>query len=144
MELTRVLLTNYLPYAKSTIIDRAIPFIDGFKPAQRRVLWTMKKLGVDHDKNRSKCSKINGATMSIHPHGDSSIYEALVNMSAGHEGLNVPYIDSKGNFGKVYNKTGYAAARYTEARLAPISSELFANIKEDAPAMPAGGGMGMM
>lgn len=133
MELTRVLLTNYLPYAKSTIIDRAIVSIDGLKPAQRRVLYTMNKLGLGNkDKPRSKCSKIVGATMSVHPHGDSSIYEALVNMSVGHEGLNIGYIDSKGNFGKVYSKVGYAAARYTEARLAPICAEMFDGIKEDA------------
>lgn len=133
MELTRVLLTNYLPYAKSTIVDRAIPSIDGLKPAQRRVLWTMYKLGLlSPDKNKSKSSKIVGATMSIHPHGDSSIYEAMVNMTTGHEGLNIGYIESKGSFGKVYSKAGYAAARYTEAKLAPICEEMFANIKEDA------------
>lgn len=133
MELTRVLLTNYLPYSKSTILERAIPSIDGLKPAQRRVLYTMYKLGLlGADKNKSKSSKIVGATMSIHPHGDSSIYEAMVNMTTGHEGLNIGYIESKGSFGKVYSKVGYAASRYTEAKLAPICEEMFANIKEDA------------
>lgn len=133
MELSRVLLTNYLPYAKSTILERAIPSIDGLKPAQRRVLYTMYKQGLlGADKNKSKSSKIVGATMSIHPHGDSSIYEAMVNMTTGHEGLNIGYIESKGSFGKVYSKAGYAAARYTEAKLAPICEEMFANIKEDA------------
>lgn len=133
MELTRVLLTNYLPYAKSTIVERAIPFIDGLKPAQRRTLYTMYKQNLlGKDKNRAKCSKIIGAVMAIHPHGDSSIYEALVNMTQKYDGMSVPYIDGKGSFGNVYNKVGASAPRYTEARLAPICDELFANIREDA------------
>ena len=133
MELTSTLLSNYLPYAKSTIVERAIPYIDGFKPAQRRVLYKMDELGLRKpDKQKVKSVKIIGQVMAIHPHGDSSIYESMINMSAGHNGLNVPYIDSKGSWGKVYSKMQPAAPRYTEAKLAPICDELFESIKENA------------
>ena len=133
MELTSTLLSNYLPYAKSTIIERAIPYIDGFKPAQRRVLYKMDELGLRKpDKQKVKSVKIIGQVMAIHPHGDSSIYESMINMSKGHNGLNVPYIDSKGSWGAVYSKIQPAAARYTEAKLAPICDELFESIKENA------------
>lgn len=133
MELTSVLLSNYLQYSVSTITERAIPYIDGFKPAQRRVLYKMDELGLRKpDKQRVKSVKIIGQVMAIHPHGDSSIYEAMINMSKGHNGLNVPYIDSKGSWGAVYSKISPAAARYTEAKLAPICNELFESIKEDA------------
>ncbi|MBO5388369.1 MAG: topoisomerase IV, partial [Lachnospiraceae bacterium] len=132
MEISKLLLSNYLPYAKSTIISRAIPSIDGLKPVQRRLLYTMYKLGLLTG-DRSKSQKINGATMSIHPHGDSSIYETMVLMSSGYEGMNVPYVDSKGSFGKVYSRDlKYSAPRYTEAKLAKICNEIFDGIHENA------------
>lgn len=132
MELSKVLLQNYLPYAKATIISRAIPSIDGFKPVQRRLLYTMNKMGLANG-DKVKSQKIDGQTMSIHPHGDSSIYEAMVLMTTGYEGMNVPFIESKGSFGKKYSRDlQYAAPRYTEAKLAPISKELFESINENA------------
>jgi DNA gyrase subunit A len=132
MELTKILLSNYLPYAKATIISRAIPSIDGLKPVQRRLLYTMNSMGLQNG-DKVKSQKINGATMSIHPHGDSSIYEAAVLLTTGYEGLNVPYIESKGSFGKVYSKDlKYAAPRYTEMKLAPICKEMFEGINENA------------
>lgn len=132
MEMQNLIINNYMPYSKSSIISRAIAAIDGFKPVQRRVLYTMHDMGL-HDKTRVKSQKINGTTMGLHPHGDSSIYEALVLMTKDYDGLNIPYIDSKGSFGKIYSRDlKYAAPRYTEAKLAPISSELFDGIKENA------------
>lgn len=132
MELTKVMTQNYFPYAKYTIISRAIPSIDGLKPVQRRILYIMKDMGLLGD-NNAKSHRIDGQVMRLHPNGDSSIYEALVLMSSGYEGLNVPYVLSKGNFGKKYSRDmQYAASRYTEARLEPICSELFDGIKEDA------------
>jgi len=132
MEISKLLLTNYMPYAKATIISRAIPSIDGLKPVQRRILYIMNDMGLTGDDN-AKCQRINGQVMRIHPHGDSSIYDALILMSTGHEGLNAPYIKSKGNFGKKYSRDlAYAAPRYTEARLAPICKELFDGIKENS------------
>ena len=132
MDITKVLLTNYLPYAKGTIIGRAIPSIDGLKPAQRRILYTMFKMGLLNGK-KTKSSNIVGVTMKLHPHGDMAIYETMVRMAAGNESLNVPYIESKGNFGKVYSKDlAFAAPRYTEAKLAAICSELFDGIDEGA------------
>lgn len=132
MELVKLLLSNYLPYAKSTIISRAIPSIDGLKPVQRRLLYTMFKMGLLNG-DKAKSQRINGQTMAIHPHGDSSIYESMVLMSSGYGGLNVPYIESKGSFGKVYSKDlKYAAPRYTEAKLAKICNEMFEGINEGA------------
>lgn len=132
MELSKLLISNYLPYAKATIVSRAIPSIDGLKPVQRRLLYTMYKLGLQNG-DKAKSQKINGATMSIHPHGDSSIYEAMILMSKGYDGMNLPLVDSKGNFGVKYSRDlMYAAPRYTEAKLADICRELFEGINEDA------------
>lgn len=132
MELSKLLISNYLPYAKSTIVSRAIPSIDGLKPVQRRLLYTMYKLGLLKG-DKIKSQKINGATMSLHPHGDSSIYEAMVLLSSGYEGMNVPFVESKGSFGKKYSRDlMYAAPRYTEAKLAAICKEFFEGINEDA------------
>lgn len=131
-ELDNVLFSNYLPYAKTTIISRALCAIDGFKPVQRRILYTMHGLGLLSG-NRVKSQKVNGATMTIHPNGDSSIYESLVLMSKGYNAFNVPYIDSKGSFGAKYSRDlKYSAPRYTEVKLAPICKELFDGIKENA------------
>ena len=132
MEITKVLLSNYLPYAKGTIIGRAIPSIDGFKPVQRRVIYSMYKAGLLQGK-KSKSSTNVGRIMQLHPHGDMSIYESMVRMAEGNESLNVPYIESKGNFGKVYSKDlAFAAPRYTEVKLAEICKELLEGIEENA------------
>lgn len=132
MEIDKVLFEQYLPYAKGVIIDRAIPDIDGLKPAQRRILYTMYTMGLING-NKTKSSNIVGQTMKLHPHGDSAIYETMVRMATGNESLNVPYVESKGNFGKVYSRDmAYAAPRYTEAKLAKICSELFDGINENA------------
>ena len=132
MYINQLLLRNYLPYAKSTIVARAIPAIDGLKPVQRRILFIMKKLKLTNGA-KAKSQRINGQTMVLHPHGDGSIYEALVIMSSGYDGLNVPYIRSKGSFGKVYSRDlQYSAPRYTEAKLAQIASEMFDGINENA------------
>ena len=132
MELTKVLLINYLPYAKGVIVDRALPSIDGLKPSQRRILYTMFTMKLLRG-DKTKSTNIVGATMRLHPHGDASIYDTMVRMSTGNQSLNVPYIESKGNFGKVYSKDlAYAASRYTEAKLAPICEEIFDGIDEDA------------
>lgn len=131
MELSNVLLTNYLPYAKGVIIGRALPAIDGLKPSQRRVLYTMYKMKLLNG-DKTKSTNIVGSTMRLHPHGDATIYDTLVRMSSGYQGLNIPYIESKGNFGKVYSKDlAYAASRYTEAKLAPVCSEIFDGIEEN-------------
>ena len=92
-----------MPYAKVTLINRAIPRIDGFKPVQRRIIYTMNNMGLLKS-GRAKSQRINGQVMAYHPHGDSSIYEAAVLMTTGYEGLNLPYIESKGSFGKVYSR----------------------------------------
>lgn len=132
MEITSVLMQNYLPYAKGTIIDRAIPFIDGLKPSQRKILYTMYTMGLLKG-GKTKSANIVGATMRLHPHGDITIYDTMVRLATGNETLNVPYVESKGNFGKVYSKDlAYAASRYTEAKLAPICNEIFDGIEEDA------------
>lgn len=135
MEISKLLLTNYLPYGKYTIISRAIPGLDGLKPVQRRILYSMhnNKLGKE-DASPTKSVKIVGDVMGkYHPHGDSSIYGALVGMSTGYEGFNVPYIKGKGSFGKVYSRDLQCAApRYTEAKLTPICAEFFDGIKENA------------
>lgn len=135
MEISKLLLTNYLPYGKYTIISRAIPGLDGLKPVQRRILYSMHNNGLGKpDANTTKSVKIIGDVMGkYHPHGDSSIYGALVGMSTGYEGFNIPYIRGKGSFGKVYSRDLQCAApRYTEAKLTPICAEFFDGIKEDA------------
>ena len=135
MEISKLLLSNYLPYGKYTIVSRAIPGLDGLKPVQRRILYSMHNNGLGKpDANTTKSVKIVGDVMGkYHPHGDSSIYGALVGMSTGYEGFNIPYIRGKGSFGKVYSRDLQCAApRYTEAKLTPICAEFFDGIKEDA------------
>ncbi len=123
---------NYMPYAMSVIMSRALPEIDGFKPSHRKLLYTMYKMGLLTG-DIQKCAKIAGATMSLNPHGDAAIYDTLVRMTVAHEALLHPYIESKGSFGKAYSRdTSPAASRYTEAKLAKISAELFKDIDCDA------------
>ena len=130
--ITHTLETNYMPYAMSVIMSRAIPEIDGFKPSHRKLLYTMYKMGLLTG-GRSKSANIVGATMKLNPHGDMAIYETMVRLTKGNEALLHPYIDSKGNFGKAYSKNmQFAASRYTEAKLDPICAELFADIDKDA------------
>lgn len=129
--ITSTLRENYMPYAMSVILSRAIPEIDGFKPSHRKLLYTMYKMGLMTGP-RMKSAKIAGATMSLNPHGDAAIYETMVRMSRGNETLLYPFVDSKGSFGKVYSRDmAYAASRYTEAKLAPICAEVFANIDKN-------------
>ena len=119
---------NYMPYAMSVIVSRAIPEIDGFKPSHRKLLYTMYKMGLLKGK-RTKSANIVGQTMKLNPHGDAAIYETMVRLARDNETLLHPLVDSKGNFGKVYSRdTAYAAARYTEAKLEPICAELFGDI----------------
>lgn len=134
MEISKLLLTNYLPYAKSTILSRAIPGIDGLKPVQRRTLFAMLELNATYDKAFRKCARIVGDTMGkYHPHGDSSIYEALVLMTDKKESLNVPLVAGHGTFGKVYSsELEQAKMRYTEAKISEIGKELFEGINENA------------
>ncbi len=130
--ITYTLESNYMPYAMSVIMSRAIPEIDGFKPSHRKLLYTMYKMGLLNGA-RSKSANIVGATMKLNPHGDQAIYETMVRMTRGNETLLHPYIDSKGNFGKAYSKNmQFAASRYTEAKLDAICGELFADIEKDS------------
>ena len=130
--ITYTLESNYMPYAMSVIMSRAIPEIDGFKPSHRKLLYTMYKMGLLTGA-RSKSANIVGATMKLNPHGDQAIYETMVRLTRGNETLLHPYIDSKGNFGKAYSKNmQFAASRYTEAKLDVICNELFADIEKDA------------
>ena len=130
-KITDTLEQNYMPYAMSVIISRAIPEIDGFKPSHRKLLYTMYKMGLIKG-NRTKSANIVGQTMKVNPHGDIPIYETMVRLSEGYGALNTPFVDSKGNFGKQYSRDmAYAAARYTEAKLAGIATELFAEIEEN-------------
>ena len=130
-QITETLETNFMPYAMSVIVSRAIPEIDGFKPSHRKLLYTMYKMGLING-GRIKSANIVGRTMQLNPHGDAAIYETMVRLSKGNETLLHPYIDSKGNFGKSYSKNMvYAAARYTEAKLESICSELFGDIDKD-------------
>ncbi len=123
---------NYMPYAMSVIVSRALPEIDGFKPSHRKLLYTMYKMGLLNG-GRTKSANIVGQTMKLNPHGDAAIYETMVRLARGNEALLHPYVDSKGNFGKAYSRDmAYAAARYTEAKLEGISAELFADIDKDA------------
>ncbi len=122
---------NYMPYAMSVILSRAIPEIDGFKPSHRKLLYTMYKMGLLSGA-RTKSANIVGATMKLNPHGDSAIYDTMVRLSKGYEALLHPYVDSKGNFGKFYSRDmAWAASRYTEAKLASICTELFKDIDKD-------------
>lgn len=122
---------NYMPYAMSVIVSRAIPEIDGFKPSHRKLLYTMYKMGLLNGQ-RTKSANIVGQTMRLNPHGDAAIYDTMVRLSSGYEALLTPFVDSKGNFGKVYSRDmACAASRYTEAKLSPICAELFGDVESD-------------
>ena len=122
---------NYMPYAMSVIVSRAIPEIDGFKPSHRKLLYTMYKMGLLNG-GRTKSANIVGQTMRLNPHGDAAIYETMVRLARGNETLLHPFVDSKGNFGKVYSRDmAYAASRYTEAKLDGICGEIFKDIDSD-------------
>ena len=130
--ITDTLRENYMPYAMSVIVSRAIPEIDGFKPSHRKLLYTMYKMGLLNG-NRTKSANIVGSTMKLNPHGDAAIYETMVRLTRGNEALLMPFVDSKGNFGKVYSRDmAYAAPRYTEAKLDAFCAELFRDIDADA------------
>ena len=129
--ITETLETNYMPYAMSVIVSRAIPEIDGFKPSHRKLLYTMYKMGLLTG-GKVKSANIVGQTMQLNPHGDAAIYETMVRLAKGNETLLHPFVDSKGNFGKVYSRDmAYAASRYTEAKLDPICGEIFKDIDCD-------------
>ncbi len=129
--ITETLRTNYMPYAMSVIISRAIPEIDGFKPSHRKLLYTMYKMGLLNSQ-KIKSANVVGRTMQLNPHGDSAIYETMVRLTRGNGALLHPLVDSKGNFGKVYSRDmAYAASRYTEVKLDPICNELFRDIDSD-------------
>ena len=122
---------NFMPYAMSIILSRAIPEIDGFKPSHRKLLYTMYKMGL-LSAARTKSANIVGQTMKLNPHGDAAIYDTMVRLSRGYEALLHPFVDSKGNFGKFYSRDmAWAASRYTEAKLDPICNELFGDIDKD-------------
>ena len=130
--ITETLEKNYMPYAMSVIVSRAIPEIDGFKPAHRKLLYTMYKMGLLNGA-RTKSANIVGQTMHLNPHGDAAIYETMVRLTRGHEALLHPFVDSKGSFGKHYSRDmAYAASRYTEAKLDKFCQELFSGIDKDA------------
>lgn len=130
-KITESLENNYMPYAAHVILQRALPEIDGLKPSQRRILYTMFKMGLLKG-NRKKSQGVVGQTMFLHPHGDMAIYETLVRLTKDNESLLMPYVDSKGNFGKVYSRDmKFASARYTEVRLAEIAKELFKDIDKN-------------
>ena len=129
--ITETLELNYMPYAMSVIVSRAIPEIDGFKPSHRKLLYTMYDMGL-LNKPRTKSANVVGATMKLNPHGDAAIYDTMVRLSRGYGALLHPFVDSKGNFGKVYSRDmAWAASRYTEVRLDPICAELFRDIDQD-------------
>ena len=129
--ITETLETNFMPYAMSVIVSRAIPEIDGFKPSHRKLLYTMYNMGLLNG-NTIKSANIVGRTMQLNPHGDAAIYETMVRLSEGYQALLHPYVKSKGSFGKAYSRDmAYAASRYTEAKLAPIAAELFSDIDKD-------------
>ena len=130
--ITETLETNFMPYAMSVIMSRAIPEIDGFKPSHRKLLYTMYEMGL-LTKARTKSANIVGQTMRLNPHGDAAIYDTMVRLSKGYGALLHPFVDSKGNFGKVYSRDmACAASRYTEAKLSPICQELFRDLDQDA------------
>ena len=129
--ITKVIESNYMPYAMSVIMSRAIPEIDGFKPSQRKLLYTMYKMGL-LDSQRTKSANIVGQTMKLNPHGDAAIYDTMARMSRGYGALPHPYVDSKGNFGKFYSRDmTKAASRYTEAKLENICKEIFKDIDKN-------------
>ncbi|HPJ21519.1 MAG TPA: DNA gyrase subunit A, partial [Clostridia bacterium] len=131
-KITDTLDQNYMPYAVSVIVSRAIPEIDGLKPSHRKLLYTMYKMGLLKG-TRTKSANVVGQTMKLNPHGDQAIYETLVRMTRGNEALLHPFIDSKGNFGKQYSKDmRYAASRYTEVKLEKICQEMFRDIEKNA------------
>ena len=122
---------NYMPYAMSVIVSRAIPEIDGFKPSHRKLLYTMYKMGLLTGA-RTKSANIVGQTMRLNPHGDAAIYDTMVRLSKGYGALLTPFVDSKGNFGKSYSRDmSWAAPRYTEAKLSAICGEIFKDIDSD-------------
>ena len=122
---------NYMPYAMSVIVSRAIPEIDGFKPSHRKLLYTMYKMGLLTG-SRTKSANIVGQTMRLNPHGDAAIYDTMVRLSRGYNALLTPFVDSKGNFGKHYSRDmSWAAPRYTEAKLTAICGEMFRDIDSD-------------
>ena len=130
--ITETLETNYMPYAMSVIVSRAIPEIDGFKPSHRKLLYTMYKMGLLNG-GRTKSANIVGQTMRLNPHGDAAIYDTMVRLSTGYGALLHPFVDGKGNFGKAYSRDmAYAAPRYTEAKLSAICAELFRDLDQDA------------
>lgn len=130
-KITDTLEINYMPYAMSVIMSRAIPEIDGFKPSHRKLLYTMYKMGLLNGQ-RMKSANIVGRTMQLNPHGDAAIYDTMVRLSKGYEALLHPYVDSKGNFGKAYSRDmQWAASRYTEAKLSSICTEVFSDIDKD-------------
>ena len=129
--ITQTLEVNYMPYAMSVNVSRAFPEIDGFKPSHRKLLYTMYKMGLLKGE-RQKNANIVGQTMKLNPHGDAAIYETMVRLATGNEALLAPFVESKGNFGKYYSgDLSYAASRYTEAKLSPISAEIFKDIDKD-------------
>ena len=130
-EIDHTLETNYMPYAMSVILSRALPEIDGFKPSHRKLLYTMYKMGLLNS-GRTKSANIVGQTMKLNPHGEDAIYDTMVRLSRGYEALLHPFVDSKGNFGKFYSRDmAWAASRYTEAKLDAIAQELFRDIDKD-------------
>ena len=131
VNITEILESNYMPYAMSVIISRAIPEIDGFKPSHRKLLYTMFKMGLLTG-GTVKSARVAGQTMSLNPHGDASIYDTLVRLTTGKEALLYPFVESKGSFGKQYSDMPPAASRYTEVKLAKISEEIFGGIDKDA------------
>ena len=129
--ITETLETNFMPYAMSVIVSRAIPEIDGFKPSHRKLLYTMYTMGLLKGP-RIKSANIAGQTMQLNPHGDAAIYDTMVRLSRGYEALLHPYVDSKGNVGKAYSRDMQcAASRYTEAKLESFAAELFRDIDKD-------------
>ena len=129
--ITETIEKNFMPYAMSVILSRAIPEIDGFKPSHRKLLYTMYKMGLMGN-TRTKSANVVGETMKLNPHGDMAIYETMVRMSRGYDVLLHPYVDSKGNFGKAYSRNmAFAASRYTEVKLDKICGELFGDIDKD-------------
>jgi len=130
-KITETIESNFMPYAMSVIVSRAIPEIDGFKPSHRKILYMMYKMGLLNGP-RAKSAKIVGQVMQLNPHGDAAIYDAMVRLSKGYDVLLHPYVDSKGNFGKAFSRDmRWAASRYTEARLEKICSELFSDIDKN-------------
>ena len=130
--ITKTLTENFMPYAMSVIVSRALPEIDGFKPSHRKLLYTMYKMNLLSG-GRTKSANVVGQTMKLNPHGEGAIYDTMVRMSRGNGALLAPFVDSKGNFGKVFSRDmACAASRYTEVKLESICNELFADIDADA------------